>query len=180
MTDLERLSTEAQEVIARLNAAEVVDRPTFEFASECLRDVVTTRAGIEEERKRIAGPQYQAWKATNDLFSRVDEKYALAESILRGKIAAFIDTERERENALLRQFAAGNTDALALLSDAAPVAAGVAERKGVDFEVVDPNAVPDDYWILDEKKIRKAVKAGVQIPGVQTRAKTTLAVSARK
>jgi hypothetical protein len=44
----------------------------------------------------------------------------------------------------------------------------VTARKIRKFRVVDPAQVPDEYWMLDETKIGKAVRAGIDIPGVQT------------
>jgi hypothetical protein len=44
----------------------------------------------------------------------------------------------------------------------------VTARKVKKFRIVDPAQVPVEYWILDEAKIGKAVRAGLEIPGVQT------------
>jgi hypothetical protein len=44
----------------------------------------------------------------------------------------------------------------------------VTARKIRKFRIVDPSEVPDEYWMLDEAKIGKAVRAGIDIPGVQT------------
>lgn len=44
----------------------------------------------------------------------------------------------------------------------------VTARKVRKFRVVDPSQVPDEYWVLDETKVGKAVRAGLDIPGVQT------------
>lgn len=34
------------------------------------------------------------------------------------------------------------------------------------FRIADPALIPDEYWVLDEVKIGKAIRAGVTIPGV--------------
>jgi hypothetical protein len=44
----------------------------------------------------------------------------------------------------------------------------VTARKIRKFRIVDPAQIPDEYWVLDETKIGKAVRAGLDIPGVQT------------
>jgi hypothetical protein len=44
----------------------------------------------------------------------------------------------------------------------------VTARKIRKFRIVDPAQIPDEYWMLDETKIGKAVRAGIDIPGVQT------------
>lgn len=177
---LTQLSAEAQEVLERLRPLEITSKEDYAYAAEIARDVKTQLAQIETERKRIAGPQYEAWKATNDLFSRVREKYVVAEKVLKDKMALFLAAEKAREMALLAEAAKGDVTALALAAEAAPTAQGVSERKRVTFEVVDPAAVPDEYWMLNDKAIRAAVQAGAQIPGVRVSVETTVAVSARK
>lgn len=177
---LTQLSTEAQEVLARLQPLSINNKEDYAFAAELARDVKTQLAQIEAERKRIVGPQYEAWKAANDLFSRVREKYEVAEKILKEKMGLFLAAEKAREMALLAEVAKGDVTALALAAEAAPTAQGVSERKNVTFEVVDPNAVPDEYWELNLKAIRAAVKAGAVIPGVRVSVETTVAVSARR
>lgn len=179
-TALTQLSTEAQEVLSHLAPLQINNKDEYAHAAEIARDVKTQLKLIEDERKRIAGPQYEAWKATNDLFSRVREKYALAEKILKEKMSAFLAAEKAREMALLAEAARGDVTALALAAEAAPTAQGISERQNVTFEVVDSNLVPDEYWELNEKAIRAAVKAGVSIPGVQVLVETTVAVSARR
>jgi hypothetical protein len=42
------------------------------------------------------------------------------------------------------------------------------QRKDWTFEITDPEKVPNEYRVIDEKMIRKAVKAGIrEIPGVR-------------
>lgn len=42
------------------------------------------------------------------------------------------------------------------------------QRKEWTFKIVDPDKVPNEYRVIDEKAIRKAVKAGIrEIPGVE-------------
>lgn len=177
---LAQLSAEAQEVLERLQPLQVTNKEEYAFAAEVARDVKTQLSLIETERKRITGPQYEAWKAANDLFSRVREKYEIAERVLKERMSHFLAAEKAREMALLAEAAHGDVTALALAAEAAPTAKGVSERQQVTFEVVDPSLVPDAYWILNDKAIRAAVKAGVQIPGVRVMVETTVAISARR
>ena len=34
------------------------------------------------------------------------------------------------------------------------------------FRIADESLIPAEYWVLDEVKIGKAVRAGITIPGV--------------
>lgn len=55
---------------------------------------------------------------------------------------------------------------------------GYQSRKVWDFEVVDISKIPDEYMIVDEKKMRRVVKAGTRnIPGVRIFERTISAIS---
>lgn len=177
---LAKLSDEADEVLERLQTVPVSTRDEYAFAAELVRDVATTLAEIESERVKITKPQYDAWRATNDLFARVRKRYEEADAILRTKMEAYLAAEAAREVALLQEVAAGNVTALAALGDAAPVADGVSTRTRLGWEVVDEAIIPDEYWVLDKKAIGAAVKAGKKIPGVKTTKSPAIAVEKRK
>ena len=55
-------------------------------------------------------------------------------------------------------------------------AGGVTARKVKKFKVADEGLVPDQYWMLDEAKIGKAVRAGIEVPGVTVWEEETLSV----
>lgn len=55
-------------------------------------------------------------------------------------------------------------------------AGGVTARKVKKFKITEPSLVPKDYWIIDEGMVGKAVRAGLEIPGVQTWEEETLSV----
>lgn len=177
---LAKLSDEADETLERLQALAVSTREQYAFAAEVVRDVATTLAEIEAERTKITKPQYDAWRATNDLFARVRKRYEEADGILRTKMEAFLSAENARENAVLAEVAAGNVTALAALGEAAPVVDGISTRSRTTYEVVDEAIIPDEYWVLDTKAIGAAVKAGKKIPGVKTIKSAAIAVEKRK
>lgn len=63
-----------------------------------------------------------------------------------------------------------------------PKMAGVAVRKTWRAKVVDPEKVPREYWVIDEKKIAavvSATKGSLQIPGVEIYEDTVIAGGAR-
>ena len=49
------------------------------------------------------------------------------------------------------------------------------------FKIVDPSKVPNEYKVIDEKKIAAVVKAGIRnIPGVEIYPTSSLVVTGRK
>lgn len=55
-------------------------------------------------------------------------------------------------------------------------AGGVTARKVKKFKVADEGLIPDQYWMLDDAKIGKAVRAGIEVPGVTVWEEETLSV----
>ena len=43
--------------------------------------------------------------------------------------------------------------------------ANVTFRKVKKFEVTNPDLIPDEYWVIDETKLGKVIRAGVEVPG---------------
>lgn len=61
--------------------------------------------------------------------------------------------------------------------------AGIATRQDWDFEIVDEAAIPREFLVVDEKKVRayvKAMKSDAKIPGVRVFAKEVIAARAAK
>lgn len=56
---------------------------------------------------------------------------------------------------------------------------GVHTRKTMTFKVVDETKIPKEYFMLDEKKVRQAMKDGVVIPGIEFFAKSSIVARAR-
>lgn len=178
-TSLQKYEAEADAVNTALAKVQITDAASYEAAADYLRDVKTTLKTIEQQRTEITKPMNAALKKTNELFAKVSKKYLTAEAGLKGKIAVYLEAEKEREIKLLTSIAEG-TSALELASQGAPVAQGVSTRTTYDFEVVNESLIPDEFWALDDKKIGAYVRAmndGTAPPGIKAVARTI--VSAR-
>jgi hypothetical protein len=113
-----------------------------------------------EDELRMAHKEIEARKAARE----AQEYAALA--------------RQEAEDAQQREIAVKSTPALAV---AAPTAlAGISGRTEWKGTVIDPSQVPEEYKIIDQKKINAVVKAGVRsIPGVKIEQVSGLAVRAK-
>lgn len=176
------IEAEAGEIATEVVGLKVTDQESFVEAAGILVEVKTRLKVVEAERKKIAGPLYQAWKASNDFFTRVSSRLLSAELELKGKVAAYHDLARKREAAAIAALATATDhagSAMALVAASAPVVKGVATKSVLDWSVEDSSLVPDAYWVLDEKRIGADVRAGAQIPGIRTVMKTSVAVTGR-
>lgn len=175
----------AESVDETLSGVEGIEtRDEFLAYSDLLRDIKTRRKIIDEEREKVLKPQREAMKASRALFDKIDEQYAQAEERLKTLLADFQRTEQERERkALAEALESDNARALVnLAAQAAPVAQGITMRTVYGFLVTDPDKVPDEYWVLDEKKIGAVVRASkgtAKIPGIEVTQSTSVGARAK-
>ena len=135
---------------------------------------------IPLEADAIAKSTANKWKAEQ---KKIDDERLRLEQARLGK-----EAEEDRKNLLRLLKEAGDKEALKQ-AKATPVevpkaeiqagfqkVAGTRNRKQYHFEVTDKNAVPDQFWMLDERAIREYVNAmrekvlpggGFEIPGVK-------------
>ncbi len=120
------------------------------YLKACLEaeTVLKQKAGVymtEKENKRLA----DAKKITDDLES--------------GKIKK-TDTAIKKLEKLPEQATTAKTETSTLTM-----------KKIKDIEIVDRNLIPDEYWVVDEMKVKKVALAGIEIPGVKVIEKTSMA-----
>jgi hypothetical protein len=166
------------------DSVEIETVEEFEAYSDVLRDVKTRRKVIATEEDKVTRPQREALAAARALFKTLDAQFEEAEKRLKGMIAVFDVKQKERERlALSAALASDNARALVnLAAQAAPVAQGVSVRTLHDFVIADPNLVPDEFWVIDEKKIGalvRASKGSIVIPGVQVLERASVSVRGR-
>jgi hypothetical protein len=193
----------AEEQQARLDA----ERRAAEEAAEAERQRAAAEAAEAERvaREREEARQAQLREAANERAREIaamrdDEVAALAQGPeghidvrlagqeIESRRRAFEAREqaerarREAEEATQRQIAAAS--APAQTAEVAPLAAAngsASVRKEWKATVVDESLVPREYWLIDEKKINKVVKAGVrEIPGVKIEQVEGLSVRAAR
>lgn len=136
------------------------------------------QARLEAERReqeRIAREAAEAAARQAEEARKAAEVAAAA-----GNAEAAVELEQQAEQAVEA------ATALATMAPAVAAApaklAGVSTRQEWDFEVTDPAAIPREYLVIDEKKIRgvvKALKADANIPGVRVFARDVLSARAK-
>lgn len=140
-----------KELVDQANASK---SPLLQAEQSIKRSMLTWQ---NEERARAAQEQAKADELARKERERLQALAAKQEST--GKV--------ERAEAIIQRAAAVVAP---VISREPPKVAGIATRSVPKFEIVDPKLVPDEYWMLDEVKIGKAVRATggtVPIPGVR-------------
>lgn len=179
--EIQRIADDAIAVLEGANDRQVLTTADFVEAGEELQEVKAVRIRIENERCKITKPMNDSLRATNAFFAKADEPYERAEDVLRRKISGYLDASKAAE----REAMAASTNAvdLVLATEAAPTLKGLGARAVYEATVTDPVLVPDEYWVIDEKRIKAVVKAAkgrIEIPGVMITSKTGLTVTAAK
>ncbi len=181
------LLTQANSIHAQVKLLEVT-AATLPRAQEMLVQLAKGLKSLEADRQFLTKPLKDHAKRIESVYRPATERFEAADELLRNKV---LDFQREAAKAVAEAQAQlteqaeaaaeeGDSDtALELATqattmEAATVVGRLASGGGTglsmvsDFEVVDFALVPDEYFTLDHKKIRAAVKAGLtEIPGIR-------------
>lgn len=189
--DLAWVDDAITEMTAEAMALVVQDEATNITAVEMAGQSKRLWKRIEEIRKRATAEPNDFIKAVNGLAKSYQTQFSGIETGLKGKISQYqarIELERRKQEELARKAAAelqAKIDAEAKKAGVESVkieAPVIPKQETVTrtadgssyqvktwvFEVEDEAKVPREYLMVDGKKLRDAVKAGVrQIPGVR-------------
>ena len=152
---------------ARLAAEE---QRRLDAAAKAERDRLAALAAHAEERAQAEQARLQAEadaaRAAGDLAkaAKVEAKAEARAELVESRIAV-LDMQASRATA-------------PTIRRDPPKVAGVTRRQVPKFEIVDPSAVPREYLVVDEQKIRRVVavmKMDVAIPGVRVWMETEIA-----
>ena len=183
----------ALELLEHANGIVITDDQEDAAAKEFLVQVSTARKRWEELRHWFSDPLERQKKAIIARFKADAAPVEEAERIVRAKVAVYYREKQEaarREQERLRKLAEKRQERVVAKAEArgeeapAPIIplptveapakttrtaeGSVTMRTVWKFEVTDPQAVPREYLIVNEKAIGAVVKAGVrQIPGVR-------------
>jgi len=184
-------------VAAQASLLKVTDEQSHVTAGQMLVQLKTWRQQVEEKRSFLTKPIKEHVKRIEAMFKPTLEKLEQADVAIRQKVLSYrAEAEKAKvaatvelmEKAEAAQTAGDSQLALALATEATELSTpqkttllddGAVQAKKVwDFEVVEHSAIPQEYFTLDEKKIRSSIRSGVRdIPGIRVFQKDQLAVS---
>ena len=187
------------EIMAVVSGLEIVNDECRDTATVLLGRVKDVAKNAEAERKKIVDPMNKAVKAVNNLFKPGIDRLEELEKIIKGKIAEYIRKQQEaarreqerieRENekkmaAYEKKIEAGKSAAIPVM--AAPTIQAQTKFSAGDtkihtvkirrFAIENLDDVPREYMRLDEEKVGKLVRAGIEkIPGLKIWTEETIA-----
>lgn len=140
---------------------------TFERAGTMLKAIKEVRNQINAIFDPIISAAHNAHKVALDQKKDVEKFYVEADKHLRGQVSEFNRLQEEERNRAAAALAVRGD--MALPAEATKVS-GVSFVTKWCFEVNDPDAVPKEFTMPDEVKIRRRVEAlgeSANIPGVR-------------
>jgi hypothetical protein len=189
--------------IAAMEAASTLSVDTAEdetVAADFLSQVKRITKEIEEKRQDFVGPANAYVKKINSLFKPFTDRLAVVEdrvkramSAYRTRVAAAEAAERKRiqeENDKAMKVAAQamkdgkpfevpQLQSMAQTSNVAGSRGGAVYRTVKKWRVRDEALVPRSFLAIDDRKVTAAVKAGVEVPGIEAYEETEVAARAR-
>ncbi len=171
------LLTEAETLVVRAEAIEISDDEDMEIAVNLLGGIATAKKRVEKQRKFFVEPLNWQVKKINELFHNFTDPLLKAERIIKQKVAAYhVEKEKKAQEEMAKALAEaqkGDEIMPVIIPDQpektvrAPTGSATI-KKVWTFQVENPALVPEQYKVVDERKIRAAVAFGIrEIPGVR-------------
>jgi len=195
-----QLTTQQQALVDRARAIreeavgmEVFDDQTRDYGVSFLGKIATAKKELEAQRTWFVKPLNDQVKVINDRFKEFTGPVLEADRIVRDKVSGYqveqqrLATEAQKkalEEARQKTEETGEVVPVVMPQEPERVVrteSGKAFTRMVwDFKVVDESKVPEQYKIVDERRIRAAVQSGIrQIPGCEIYQRAELTVSGR-
>lgn len=196
---LAEVAAPAAAILNQAEAFTITDTASSNKGTEMLVQLKRIEAMVEARKKSLTKPLKDAAKAIESQFRPSVEALDRADGLLRAKMLMYRQVVEEAANKarleLIEQSEAAaaegdNDGALVLAQQAMSTDAAITKHTDTTdghvsvkmmwaFEVEDLNAIPREFFTLDETKVRAAVRSGVRdIAGVRIFQKEQLAVSA--
>lgn len=194
------LAEQVPAVIERAQALEVASFEQERQAVEFLGEIKAMKAKMEAARKELVQPLNDHVRDINNKFRPYVEQLDKARTTVDPKIIAYHrkceeiarEEQRKLDEETMRRMEEAEANPTAdedsvLVEIPVPVVtmpgktthaqgASATVRKTLDFEVTSFADLPDEFKLVDEKKLRKVVQAGVKVAGVRIFEREVLAV----
>ena len=167
--------------VQEAQSIKIVDEKSLEAATELLSKVNKNLDHITEEKEKITKPLNEALKVERNRWKPMETVLESAKTILRQGIIKYQTqakkkadddaakiAERAGKGTILPQTALRKMGEIqAPVKSVSTTSGSLKFRTDKKFEVMDLSLLPLDYHLADEVAIRKAMKEGIELPGVR-------------
>jgi len=172
-----------------LQKFQVNDDKQLSIVSDKIKQIKTLQKFIETEKEKLVGPAKAIIAEAKDKYDPFIKKCQNAEIVLKQKATKYMEEKEAKrieaekkivekvENGRLKpENAVKKIEALPETQKTikSENGSGLRMAKRRTAVIVNPDLVPDEYWIIDEVKVRKDALAGKEIPGVEIKEESVL------
>jgi hypothetical protein len=173
----------AAPIIERGLSIEIDNQATMAEATEILSQVNKNLDRIKAEKEKVLAPLREAANAEKARWEPLETMFKPVVERLRGLMGAYqtalIAKQKAEQTAIASRVGEGKgklkpETAIRKLGEIDTVETKVeADSGALSFrekkvlKIVDEKMVPDQYWIIDEDAVMKALKEGTEVPGAE-------------
>lgn len=161
-------------IINEISQKKITNDEEYKKTGEWLKKVKQTQKLVddtfEEEKKR----KYREYKAVQEKIKELKKPLVQVETVVKNlRIEWKLDQEKkllEQKQALLEVADEKDKAEIMSIDEKQPEVEGIYHVELWDFEIVNKDKIPDEYKVVDEKKIRavvRAMKENTNIPGIR-------------
>jgi hypothetical protein len=159
------------------------DRQAYQVASENLLALKQIQQKTKAKKEEFLAPTREITRAAKNVFGDFEEELENTEIHMRKLLIDFVqhsmeNAKAQREGLVLKR----DFDALLENMQVVPQVSGISFRSDWEVEVTCLDQVPAEYLRqeIDLPKIKKAAKAGIEIPGLIIKRKLGVSVTTPK
>ncbi len=173
--ELVELEASLEEDEAKLSVFVVQNSDHYRRAAQTLFSLRELRNRLEAHYDRLVAPSKQTIKAADELFKGPLNRLKALEDGLKSRLKLYRDFRSSQVAGLLDK-----GDVAGAQDIAPPDVPGLQIRNTKRLEIIDKHKVPKKFWVIDEKAVAAALKAGTAVPGARLVEDEILAVATKK
>ena len=152
----------------------------MEIATDILGKIKSWTKEVTEAKEKITKPLNESLKAARSLFAPIEEQGKEAERIVKQKMIEYQTAEEEKAKKLTEKIEAKVEAGKMSFEKGMEKIENIEPEKRVEgskytltfredkkMEITNIALIPDEYWVVDEVKLRKSVLAGTEVPGTK-------------
>lgn len=188
---VQEIEKDAKSFERKLKTLEIKNDKDMSDAIDIMGQMSAREKRLEDMRKSIVQPLNVQVKAINDMFKKMSAPFTEMKQTVKDAISRFRTKQeaerrtledrmrREAEEAAAEEARKKHQSVKATIENVSvPVVAAAPNaiagkdhaaqfRHIKDYRVLDEKKIPDEYWILNDRAIRDAMRNDTEIPGVE-------------
>lgn len=188
--NLTEIKSKSEEMQKMVDETKVTTDPELKIVADKIKNIKTLGKFVRQEMEKYTKPAQEIINNARTRYLPFEKLCKDAEAQLKAKANVYMtdieNKRRAKEDAIAKRAEKGNikeetavrkTEEIGEEKKSVSTDSSQIQRKIVqEIVIVDREKIPHEYWIVDEKKVRKVALAGIEIPGVEIRESSQIAI----